>query len=275
MLVVGCSPEPAVEREIPAGPNAQQRHSIDVSAMGAPAKIRGLEVEARPAGRLAVSYRVDATGPALVPVRTMCRVGQRNVMYPMTASGKVAGPRLSSLYRPAPFSDAPAVCQLDFFYAPAEQARWQPAGRACWRAGALRDGACPDASFPPPELASAGAVVLEQTALELHDSSATVTALFTLAQPVSDDRRFAAAIRCEDATGPVAGEAALTFVPLGEVPVGASVFGPITFALERTPTADARCVLDILSRSVAGGPSGDRIHAQYCVTTRSVRVGRC
>ncbi len=237
--------------------------------------IRGVDVEPQPGGGLAVSYRVDATGPALVPARTMCRVGDRNVVYPMSASGKVAGPRLSSMYRADPFTDVPGVCQIEFFYAPTEQTRWQPAGRACWQGGALRDGACPDASFPPPELATAGAVVLERTALELRDSSATVTALFTLTQPVADDRRFAAAIRCADPAGAIIGEAALTFVPLGDIPVGASVFGPITFALERTPARDAQCGLDILSRSLGEAPGGDRIHAQYCVTTRSVRVGRC
>lgn len=273
MLVVGCSPEPVADRAIGSGPSGE-RQSIDVSSLGAPLHIRGLEVAPQPGGRLAVSYRVDASGPALVPARTMCRVGDRNVVYPMSASGKVAGPRLSSVYRPEPFAETPAVCQIDFLYAPTEQTRWQPAGHACWQGGVLRDGACPLASFPPPELATAGAVVLERTALELHDSSATVTALFTLAQPITDDRRFAAAIRCSDPAGEIAGEAALTFVPLGEIPVGASVFGPITFPLERTPAPDARCVLDILSRSV-GGSSGDRIHAQYCVTTHSVRVGRC
>jgi len=243
--------------------------------MGAPVVIRGVEVEARADGDLDVTYRVETAAPALVPARTMCRVGDRNLIYPM-AQGEPAGTRLSSLYRADPFDERATACQIDFLYAaPSDQTHWRPAGRACWQAGVLRDGACADASFPPPVLAAAGAVVLEWTALELHDSSAVLTALFTLTQPVEGDRRFIGTIRCDDSLGKVAGEAALAFVPLDQIPVGASVFGPLTFALERTPAADAQCAVEIVSRTVGSSGGGERIHAQYCVTTRSVRIGRC
>lgn len=273
-LFVACNSERAADHGTPVtmtDPGA--RHSIDITTSG-PVSIRGVVVRARPDGVLEVTYRVDATGPALVPARTMCRVGDRNVVYPMSSEGKVAGPRLSSLYRADPFGVPASVCEIEFFYAPDADTRWQVTGRACFQGAALTNGACPATSFPPPVLATASAVALERAALELRDRSATVTALFTLAQPLAEDRRFASRITCEDSLGKVTGDAALTFVPLAEIPVGASVFGPVTFALERTPSPDAHCAVDILSRTL-GETGGERIHAQVCLTLRSVRPGRC
>lgn len=278
VIVVACGSDRDDRATKPpaVGPGAVARRSIDVTPVpGAPVTVRGLEVELRPRGELDVTYRVDAKGGAIVPARTMCRVGDRNVVYPMSTSGKVAGPRLSSVFRPAPFSDAASACEIVFFHAPDAQSRLAIAGRACFEAGKLRDGACGGASFPAPQLPTAGAVVLERAAIELHDSSATVTALYTLAQPIGDDRKLAGTIACEDATGKVTGETALTFVPLEDVPVGASVFGPLTFPLERTPAPDAKCSVLIVSRTVGVAPGGERVLAQYCVTAHSVVVGRC
>lgn len=276
-VLVACSPEGSGRIEPPAPVvRDEARQSIDVSSTGVPVTIRGVEVVPRPDHSLEVTYRVDAKGPALVPARTMCRVGDRNVVYPMTVAGKVAGPRLASLYRPDPFNQAPHACEVLFFYAPDERTPWRDTGRACWQGGKLRDGACPADSFPPPVLPTAGGVVLEKAALELHDSTAVVTALYTLALPLERDRRLLASISCDDATGKTSGQAAFTFLPLEEIPPGSSVFGPLTIPLERTPAADASCSLDIFSRvRVADSSGGRRIHAQYCLTAHTVRAGGC
>jgi hypothetical protein len=258
----------------PTVPNTP-RTSIDLSVTGAPVSVRGVEVVARPDGDLEVTYRTDAKAPALVPARTMCRVGGRNVVYPMAMTPAVPGARLSSLYRADPFNEPTVVCQILFFYFASDIGAPQIAGRACFERGTLRDGMCPDTSFPAPELASAGAIVLEQPLLELRDNSAVVTALYTLAQPVAVDRRLLATLRCDDPKGATTAEAGLAFVPLGDIPVGASLYGPVAFALERTPSPEAQCSLQIVSRPVGDGPGGERVHAQVCLTTRTVRAGGC
>lgn len=253
----------------------QPKRSIDITVIGAPVTIRGVELQPAPApGSLELGYRVDATGPAVVPARIMCRVGERNLVYPASAVGKVAGPRLTSQFRADPFVETPGICEVAFLYAPAEHAELKVIARACFDSGVLRDGACPATSFAPPQLASAGAVVIERASLEMRDSTVVVTGLFTLTQPLERERRFLSTIRCADAKGTASGEGDLAFVPLATLPQHASVFGPLTIFVDRTPDPDARCTLTIASRSVTGSVE-ERVHAQYCLTTRDVRAGGC
>lgn len=277
VALVACSSgdhsdRPAPSPTVPSDP----RSSIDITVKDLPVSIRGVEVRARPGGDLEITYRAE--GPeagALFPTLTVCRVGGRNLVYPVAAAGKVAGPRLTSLFRTDPFGEAASVCLISFLYMPSEGVASQIAGSACFDAGTLRDGPCASATFPPPELPTAGAVVLEQSLLELRDNSAVVTALFTLTQPVERQRRLLGTLSCDDPKGAITGEADLAFVPLDTISVGNSVYGPVTFALDRMPVADAQCAFQIVSRPVGEAPGGDRVLAQYCLTKTAVRTGRC
>jgi hypothetical protein len=277
VLAGACSSADRDDRAAPPATSVPSapRTSIDITVTGVPVSIRGVEAHARPDGDVEITYRVEAKDAGLVPTLTMCRVAGRNVVYPMAPAGKVAGPRLSSLFRADPFNEPVSVCLITFVYMASEVALSQVAGSACFEAGTLRDGPCPPSSFPPPELPAAGAIVLEQSLLELRDNSAVVTALFSLTQPVERDRRLLATLRCEDPRGATTAEAGLPFVPLQEIPVGGSVYGPVTFALERTPAPEARCALQIVSRPVGDNPGGERVHAHYCLTKTTVRTGRC
>jgi hypothetical protein len=141
--------------------------------------------------------------------------------------------------------------------------------------GALRDGACPPGACPPPQVTSSGSVALERASLELHDATAVVTALYTLVEALPAWRRFAAAIACRDSSGDTSGEGALAFVPLDTIPVGASIYGPLTVALERTPAGDASCDVRLVSRATTGSAAQEQTHARYCITPRAVRAGPC
>ena len=261
------------------------KRSIDVAVDGAvtggPVAIRGVEVTpGKREGDLEVGYRVDAPASSVrVPARVMCRVGGRNVVYPDDATGKVAGPRLTSVFRPDPFREPVGTCEIVFSLRDAEHGTDRPIARACWDAGALRDGPCAATAFAPPSLAASGSVALERASLELHDATAVVTALYTLVEALPAGRRFAAAIACKDTAGVTSGEGALAFVPLDTVPVGASIYGPLTVVLERTPAADASCDVRLVSRATSGATSGattgEQTHARYCITARAVRPGPC
>ncbi len=297
LIAFGCSQQ----REPPSGGSpvaleggGRGKRSIDVtvdvatdpSGSGRPAvAIRGVEVVAgNRLGELEVSYRVTAASSARVPARITCRVGERNVVYPASAAGKVAGPRLSSVFRPDPFVEVPRACEIEFRFRTTEQDPIeQTIGRACWQpgegdrrgeTGSVRNGACDAALFPPPPLYADGSVVIERAALELRDKTAIVTGLYTVRERLAADRRFGSEIVCEDRQGTTSGEGDLAFVPLDTLAAHASIFGPLTMYLDRTPSNDARCVLRIVSR--ANNDAGhEQTHARYCINLRAVRAGAC
>lgn len=256
--------------------------SIDRAVTGGAVAIRGVEITpGRREGELEVGYRVDASSSVRVPARVMCRVGGRNVVYPDTATGKIAGPRLTSMFRPEPFREPVRTCEIVFSLVDAEHGSERMIARACWEADVLRDGSCAAAMFAPPVFnagagsgTASGSVALERASLELHDSTAVVTALYTLVEALPAGRRFAAAIACKDAAGVTSGEGALAFVPLHTIPVGASIYGPLTVVLERTPAADASCDVRLVSRATTMG-APEQTHARYCITSRAVRAGPC
>jgi hypothetical protein len=285
VAALGCGSSerepPARGQPDPLGAAAGKR-SIDVSVDRAGVAIRGVEVTpGKREGELEVGYRVDATAGVRVPARVMCRVAERNVVYPDDATGKVAGPRLTSVFRPDPFRDPVRTCEIVFSVRNAEDGVDRPIARACWDGGELRDGACPATAFAPPPVTASGSVALERASLELHDATAVVTALYTLVEPLPAGRQFAAAIACKDAAGTTSGEGALAFVPLDTIPVGASIYGPLTVVLERTPwtpSPDASCDVRLVSRAtsrVVDGGAPEQTHARYCITARAVRAGPC
>lgn len=228
--------------------------------------IRGVEVV--PSGNaLELSYRIESPDKTLsVPGEMMCRVHGYNLVYPATTSGKTAGPRLTGLFKPDPFGETPARCEVSFRLAGRRIAA------ACFQGGDLTDGSCPAGSFPPPDAGGAG-VTLEHAALELREDAAVVTGIYTLVSPLPERHRLAAQISCDDAAGPIVGEAALPFVPVEELPAGASVYGPVAMLLDRKPVPLAACDFRLLSRDPRG--SSEVEHAHYCLTTAAVRVGRC
>ena len=275
-MLVACSQER--NEPPPASHPVTTRTSIDVTVHGAPVSIRGLELV--PSGKsLELGYRVEASNNALsVPGEIMCRVHGYNLVYPATTSGKVAGPRLTGLFKPDPFSEAPTLCEISFRL---DQRR---IGAACFHDGELTDGACPEGSFPPPPpdqgalsaLVGRVGVTLEHAALELREDAAVVTAIYTLVTPLPAGHRLAAHISCDDAAGPIVGEAGFAFVPLDRLPAGSSVYGPVAILLDRKPAQLAACDLRFLSRATdARSGSSEQEHAHYCVTTAAIRVGRC
>jgi hypothetical protein len=273
LLFGACSREQPEARGLaePVPPPTENRHSIDVTVTGAPLSIRGVELapSARAPGVFELGYRIEATDTSLqVPARIMCRVGGYNLVYPSGGEGKVAGPRLAALYRPDPFSERASACQIDFLLGT------HRIGAACWRAGTLVDGPCSGDAFPPPQRQGAFSVELAHAALELRHGTALVSGLFTLAEPLAQGRKLATQIRCEDGAGAATGEGDLAFLPLEQIPVGASMYGPVAIFLDRTPTPDATCELRIISRTVDGAPT-EHQHAQYCLTTGAVRAGAC
>jgi hypothetical protein len=288
IALVGCGNERDVQREPPPaqsegrsfessgsdgqrGTAAAVRRSIDLRVEGAPVSIRGVELvpSSRERGVVELGYRAEAKAPSLqVPAQIMCRVGGFNIVYPASGDGKVSGPRLATLFRPDPFSEPVEACEVAFFVDRTQIAT------ACFRDGALADGACPPGTFPPPPLRTTFAVELTRPALELRHGTALVSGLFTLARPLDEGRRFATQIRCQDDAGVATGEGELAFLPLDSIPVGASVYGPVAMFLDRTPSLDATCELRVVSRALAGLPT-EQVHARYCLTTGAVRAGAC
>lgn len=272
MLVVACSRQHDEPRELgkPAA-RSESRHSIDVTVKGAPLSIRGVELVPSPhaANVLELGYRIEAHDASLqVPAQIRCRVGGYNLVYPAGGPAKVVGPRLAALYRADPFTDQPRACQVDFF------AGGRLIAAACYIDGVLRDGACAADTFPSPPRTTTFAVELARASLELRHGTALVSGVFTLFEPLAAGRRFATQIRCEDAAGSATGEGELAFLPLEQIPVGASVYGPVAMFLDRTPDPSATCDLRIVSRATSGAPT-EHVHARYCLTTGAVRAGEC
>ncbi len=271
VLVLACSREQAEPREHTSPTKTDARRSIDVTVTDVPLSIRGVELSPVPRspGVLELGYRVESRDSSVqVPARIMCHVAGYNVVYPSGSEGKVTGRRLAALYRPDPFSEAASVCEVSFFLGA------RTIASACYRDGELRDGACPAEAFPAPQRTTTLSVELTRGSLELRHGTALVSGLFTRVEPLAPGRRFAAQIRCEDADGVASGEGDLAFLPLDQIPVGASVYGPVAIFLDRTPHASASCELRIVSRPVEGSPV-EQIHARYCMTTGAVRAGSC
>lgn len=269
VLVVGCSREQDAPAQPP--PRVESRHSIDITVKDAPLSIRGVELVPSPRepGVMELGYRIEARERALsVPARIMCRVGGYNVVYPTSTEGKVPGPRLATLFRPDPFSEPVQACEVTFLLDD------RPIATACYRNGQLGDGACPADTFPPPPAMTAFSVEITRASLELRHGTALVSGLFTLREPLAAGRRFATQIRCDDTAGTASGEGELAFLPLEQIPAGASVYGPVAIFLDRTPEPTANCELHVVSRATSGSPT-EQIHAKYCLTTGAVRAGEC
>jgi hypothetical protein len=270
---VACSPgrdEPRELREPPPR-GSEARHSIDVTVTGAPLSIRGVELtpSARTKGAFELGYRIEARDRSLlVPAQIMCRVGGYNLVYPSATEGKIVGPRLAALYRPDPFNEQANACEVEFLLADRRIAA------ACYRDGALVDGACSAGTFTPPARQTAFSVELAHASLELRHGTALVSGLFTLAEPLGPNRKFAAQIRCEDAAGVASGEGELAFLPLDRLPAGASMYGPVAIFLDRSAELSATCELRLVSRATDAAPT-ERVHARYCMTTGAVRAGYC
>ena len=268
LAIVACSEKR--ERREPLSIERDGRRSIDVTISGAPITIRGVElVPGRDIGVLELGYRVQASDTRIaVPARITCRVAGHNVIYPDSDAGKVAGPRLTSVFRADPYVEQPQLCEVGFYVGD------RRVGSACYQRGELHDGACAPGSFTPPARTTQFSVELVQPSLELHDGSAVISALYTLLDPLPPGRRLAGQIRCEDASGVATGEGDFAFVPLDQVGAGMSVYGPLAIFLDRTPAHDAACELRIISRGTEGPPI-EQVHAQYCLTTGAVRAGGC
>ena len=273
LLVVACSREHDEPREVrqPAPRGSESRYSIDVHVSAAPLSIRGVELTPSPRspGVFELGYRVEARDRSLqVPAQIMCRVGGYNVVYPSGNEGKVVGPRLAALYKPDPFNEQPLACEVEFLLAGRRIAA------ACYRDGALADGACSAGTFPPPPRKTTFSVELAHASLELRHGTALVSGLFTVAEPLAANRKLAAQIRCEDKAGVSSGEGELAFLPIDRLPAGTSMYGPVAMFLDRTAEPSATCELRLISRATDGAPS-DQTHARYCMTTGAVRAGEC
>ena len=272
VLVVACSRDRDAPRELPepAPRGSESRHSIDVTVTGAPLSIRGVELApARAGGVFELGYRIEARDKTLqVPAQIMCRVGGYNVVYPSGDEGKVVGPRLAALYRPDPFKEQAKACEVEFLLGDRQIAA------ACYRDGELVDGACSAETFAPPARKTTFSVELAHASLELRHGTALVSGLFTLAEALAPNRKFAAQIHCEDATGVASGEGDLAFLPLDRLRAGASMYGPVAIFLDRAAEPTAACDVRIVSRATDGMPT-EQVHARYCMTTGAVRAGEC
>ncbi len=272
LLAAACSPSRSDSNELaqPAR-SPEARQSVDLRVTDAPLSIRGVELtpSSRLPGVFELGYRVEARDASLqVPARIMCRVGGYNIVYPSGGEGKLPGPRLAALYKPDPFTERASACQIDFFLAE------KPIAAACYRDGSLSDGTCPAGTFAPPPRQTGFSIELARASLELRHGTALVSGLFTLAEPLAPGRKLATQIRCEDPAGTATGEGALAFLPLDQLPVGASMYGPIAIFLDRTPDPTATCDFRIVSRATTGAPT-ERLHARYCLTTGATRAGDC
>ncbi|HTL36382.1 MAG TPA: hypothetical protein VL326_24785 [Kofleriaceae bacterium] len=292
LALAACSPSreqpPAAHHE---GSGSASRHSIDLTVQYARISIRGVEI-ARSGKNLELGYRIEGTPDAVVPAEILCRVHGYNLIYPRTTSGKGPGPRLTALFKPDPFDDVPQICEVRFtlvsggvpsnitnpdrvFAAPSPS----PIARACFRDELLVDGACPEDSFPVAEktnidlLQGRPDIQVEHGKLELGDDAAVLTAMFTK-HDIASQGRYAVHLSCADAGGPIVGEAAFAILPLDRMEAGTSVYGPVPILLDRKPKPLAACDLRIISRATQGPPN-ERAHAEYCVTTAAIRVGRC
>jgi hypothetical protein len=271
VVIVACSPTRDEPLRSPDRLGSQARHSIDVSVDGAPLSIRGVELtpSARTPGGFELGYRIEARDRSLqVPAQITCRVGGYNVAYPSSDEGKVVGPRLAALYRPDPFSEQAHACEVEF------RLGGRAIAAACYRDGVLADGKCSAGTFAPPPRQTTFSVELGHASLELRHGTALVSGLFTLAEALAPDRKFAAQIRCEDPTGVASGEGEFAFLPLDRLPAGASMYGPVAIFLDRTAEPSANCELRIVSRATTGAPT-EQLHARYCMTTGAVRAGDC
>lgn len=254
----------------PAQHHEEARHSIDVTVHGAPVSIRGLEIARGAKHSVELGYRLESKDRALrVPAEITCRVHGFNLVYPASDAGKVAGPRLTGLWRPDPFDEDGEPCQIDFLRDGGVIAS------ACVHGLEVSDGAC--ASWPSPDsaLLASHEVDLAHAVLEFREDAAVVTGVYTLLAALPAGERVAAQLSCEDSAGPIVGETALPFIPLERMRVGSSAFGPVAILLDRKPRPLAACDFRILTRPASAGGTRETIHAQYCLTTAAVRVGRC
>lgn len=268
-MFVACSREHESPGQPP--PRLESRHSIDVTVTGAPVSVRGVELTPAPnqPGVLTLGYRIESRDPsAAVPARILCRVGGYNVVYPTTDEDKLPGRRLATLFRPDPFAEPVEACEVTFLRNDVAIAA------ACYRGGVLADGACPQEAFPPPPRATQFSVELTRASLELRHGTALVSGLFTVFEPLAAGRRFATQLRCEDPAGTASGEGELAFLPLDQLPAGASMYGPVAIFLDRTPAPTAACELRVISRATVGPPT-EQIHAHYCLTTHAFGPGDC
>jgi hypothetical protein len=270
LLLVACSgksdeasPPPALER-------SEVRRSIDVTVTGAPLSIRGVELAPSRTGGgvLELGYRVDGAKGVAVPGEITCRVGPYNLVYPATPEGKVAGPRLTAQFRPDPFAELPTLCEVAFFTGK------QRIASACYRAGELADGACPQGSFPAPLLETKHDVDLARATMARRDASVVITGIFTVANVLPDARRFAATVACADTKGPIEGEGPVAFLQLDRLAAGTSVYGPLAIFLDRSLDDTAQCTLTFVSRATSGPPA-ERDHGSYCFTPEGGEPGPC
>ena len=257
----------------PAQHKPEARHSIDIEPFAkAPFSVRGVEVARGPQHSLELGYRIEASDKSLlVPAEFTCRVQGFNLVYPMTATGKTVGPRLTALWRPDPFDQDPELCQIDWLLRDAGYAS------ACYRGGELASGACPPDSFPKrtedelkKNLAGAFAIDVVHATAATRDGALTLSGIFTNLERYPDKHRLLALVSCGDTSG----EAAMPLLPMERLSVGSSVFGSATVLLDRTPADGTQCVFRIVARAPAG-PANEKELAKYCVTAGSPTVATC
>ncbi len=266
-VIAACGGE-RDDRRTPAGSGTvgSARHSIDVTSRDPAYAIRGVEATWVKTA-LQVGYRVETANAGPVAGEIKCRVGGYNVVYPALPGGRT-GARQVAVFRPEPFAAQGSPCEVVF------RADDRMIAAACVTGDRIADGICPAGSFPPPPRQSRNDVELAQASLELRESTAVFTALWTMTLPLESGRHFVAQVRCTDDSGTLVGEATLPVLALERMPAGASVYGPVVIPLERTPAATARCELRILSRP-ATPPIDDMRHGTYCATPSGVVVGPC
>ena len=275
VALAACSPS---REDVPAAQRrTESRKSIDIKMPpGLLFSVRGVEIARGPKHSLELTYRVESSDPKLeLPGEITCRIQGFNLVYPMTATGKIPGPRLTSLWRPDPFAEDPEHCQIDWLMNEATYAS------ACYRGGELVTGACPPGSFPKrtedelkKNLAGAFVVDLVHATFSVHEGAATTSGIFTILERLQDGHRIIAQLACDDSRGPIRGETGMPLVPLERISVGASVYGPAAILLDRTPADGAPCVFRLVSRG-SSGPPHEKELAKYCVTAGSPTVLTC
>jgi hypothetical protein len=196
LLVAACSsksspPPPAqgsaVEKPapmrppVPEPPTMKSSKPIDI-ADGAIKQLQ-LIPTVSPGSPSKGEFDIRWRSPALIESGIVCRVESYNLAYFSAADTdeSLEKGQHSVFWHADPFVIDPEVCEVRFV-----DAKRATIASACYRAGNMTEGPCPEGTFPPPKMDPGQVLDIQGATATAHERGLNIKALYTVAAPLTN-----------------------------------------------------------------------------------------
>lgn len=163
-------------------------------------------------------------------------------------------------WSPYPFAIEPELCEVRFL-----DAKGATFASACYRAGNMTAGPCPDKSFPPPKLDPGQVLDIQGATVTAFEGGVRIKALYTVAAPL-EHVSFDAT--CDGVkTKPTTEETSV--IPLAELRPGETTSGTLTMDVDKTIAKERPDTCELHASQ-----NGKRL-ATFCIAEGQTDRGPC